>query len=125
MIGLKYEINLNSEKIKKLLIDEGVKAGIQRASNRIAAEILADAKENTPVRTATLKRGWKISQPPKTEGNVTTTEVANTVEYASYVEEGHKTRNGGFVPGRHMFKTAVNRTHNRVQKIFDAEIKKI
>lgn len=162
MIGLSFEMDFNSDELRKQLIDNGVKAAIERASRRAAAEILADAKQNTPVgkygkkkgkkskkgkkeqkgekdekgdngkkgRTAkrvggTLKKGWKISQYPKTAGCVTTIEISNPVHYASYVEHGHKTRNGGFVQGKFMLEKAVNRTHNRLQEIFDAELKKI
>ena len=44
------------------------------------------------------------SLPVKKVGHSYTVDIINPVEYASYVEFGHRTQNGGFVPG-HYFMT--------------------
>lgn len=50
----------------------------------------------------TLRRGWSIGAISKV-GNMISVDVINPVEYASYVEYGHRTRNHkGWVPGRFM-----------------------
>lgn len=35
-------------------------------------------------------------------------EFGYTKEYAPHVEEGHRTRNGGFVPGQHFLRNNIN-----------------
>lgn len=47
---------------------------------------------------------YTAALPVKKAGNAYTVEVINPVEYASYVEYGHRTTKGGWVPG-HYFLT--------------------
>ena len=47
---------------------------------------------------------YAAALPVKKSGNAYTVEVINPVEYASYVEYGHRTTKGGWVPG-HYFLT--------------------
>lgn len=48
-------------------------------------------------------KGYANSLEIKKSGNSYTIEIINPVEYASYVEYGHRTRDGaGWVPGRYM-----------------------
>lgn len=50
----------------------------------------------------TLKRGWNIGEVVK-KGNLYEIEITNNVDYASYVEYGHRTvNNAGWVGGRFM-----------------------
>ena len=50
----------------------------------------------------TLRRGWTVGTVIKS-GKQYNIEVINSVEYASYVEFGHRTRNHkGWVPGQYM-----------------------
>ena len=65
-----------------------------------------------------LRRGWTGGKNTDAEafaksleieksGNTYTITVENNVEYAPYVEYGHRTRGGkGFVPGKHMLETS-------------------
>lgn len=59
---------------------------------------------HTGKKGGTLRRGWTIAQPAvRKEGNSYIVEIINPVEYASYVEYGHRTANGhGWVPGKFM-----------------------
>lgn len=50
----------------------------------------------------TLRRGWNIDKVIK-KGNLYEIEITNSVDYASYVEHGHRTVNhAGWVDGRFM-----------------------
>lgn len=61
---------------------------------------LSMVKKDTPVKSGYLRRGWKAS-PVKRKGLDCYMEVNNPVEYASYVEFGHRTPRGtGWVPGQ-------------------------
>lgn len=100
-------------------------------SKELAARLLALVIPRTPVgqyprssgkKGGTLRRGWTSKTqtdaasrggsndakayaealPVRKSGNAYTIEVINPVEYASYVEFGHRTRGGdGWVPGRY------------------------
>lgn len=100
-------------------------------SKELAARLLALVIPRTPVgqypkssgkKGGTLRRGWTSKTqadaasrggsndakayaealPVRKSGNVYTIEVINPVEYASYVEFGHRTRDGdGWVPGQY------------------------
>ena len=92
-------------------------------SKELAARLLALVIPRTPVgkypkasgkKGGTLRRGWTGKQSPGSgaeyanslpitkTGNTYTIEVINPVEYASYVEFGHRTPNGkGWVPGQY------------------------
>lgn len=91
------------------------------AARELAARLLAMAITRTPVGVypsssgktgGTLRRGWTAgksgaayarSLPIVRRGNVYEIEILNPVDYASYVEFGHRTVNGkGWVAGRFM-----------------------
>ena len=64
------------------------------------------AMKKTPVDTGLLRGSWK--QTPVKANSVT---IYNNVNYGIFVEHGHRTRGGGgFVPGQHMLKKAVEET---------------
>lgn len=100
------------------------------ASKELAARLLSLVIPATPVgqypkstgkKGGTLRRGWTAKSqaeatkggkadvkayaealPVRKSGNAYTIEVINPVEYASYVEFGHRTRGGdGWVPGQY------------------------
>ena len=91
-------------------------------AKEMAARLLALVIPKTPVgvyddpsrKGGTLRRGWTGGKNTDAEafaksleieksGNTYTITVENNVEYAPYVEYGHRTRGGkGFVPGKRM-----------------------
>lgn len=73
-------------------------------ANEIAMRLLRRIKQKTPVGQyndgrvgGTLRNGWVIGQITQ-KGNSYTIEIINPVEYASYVEYGHRQTPGRFVP---------------------------
>ena len=91
-------------------------------AKEMAARLLSLVKPKTPVgvyddpsrKGGTLRRGWTGGKNTDAEafaksleieksGKTYTITVENNVEYAPYVEYGHRTRGGkGFVPGKRM-----------------------
>lgn len=55
-------------------------------------ECLANTKKNTPVDTGRLRNAWKLSGPFK-KGDDRYVVIHNNVNYASFVEDGHRVRN--------------------------------
>lgn len=115
----KYEKDLKNLEEKQLI-------SINRKSvNLIAARYLRDVNLITPVGNypqgkgrvgGTLRRGWTIDGLAKKRGNAYEVDVINPVEYASYVNFGHRTRGGGFVEGQFFAEKAAGQTTREVQK---------
>ena len=108
------------------LCREGAKA--------LAARLLRKVAKRTPVGQypkgsgrvgGTLRRGWTIDADVVKVGNEYEITVFNNVEYASYVEYGHRTRNGGWVVGRFMMTESEIELEAQAPKILERKIEKI
>ena len=78
-------------------IKDGNDEFLSYLSNKIAQLLLKYAAERTPVKTGHLRRGWKVQKAVK-EVNSFVAVVYNPVEYAIYVEFGHRQTPGKYVP---------------------------
>lgn len=78
------------------------KATIDIAFNKGDIDII---KAKTPVVTGKLKRGFKLDS----SGN-----IVNDVDYATYVEFGHHTRSGSWVPAQGMIMKSTGEIGKRV-----------
>lgn len=83
----------------------------------------------------TLRRGWTGSKRSSAQGyadsltihhfgDTYVIEIVNPVEYASYVEYGHRTINNGWVPGRLMMTTSEQELERIAPKVLERKIKK-
>lgn len=73
----------------------------------------------------TLRRGWTIGEIRK-EGNVYKIDIINPVEYASYVEYGHRTPNhSGWVKGHFMMTISEQELEKIAPKVLENKIKKM
>ena len=120
-------------------------------ARELAARLLALTIKATPVGVyregsgktgGTLRRGWTSrtggeaasggntsakayaeSLPVTRAGNKITVDIVNPVEYASYVEYGHRTSNGaGWVPGRFMLTLATEELRRAAPAILEKKI---
>lgn len=105
---------------------------------------------NTGVTGGTLRRGWTSTShreaelgtafggsdtgaatyvkklPIRREGNNFVIDIINPVEYASYVEYGHRTRGGGgWVQGRFMLTISVDEVQSAAPKILEKKLAKL
>lgn len=72
----------------------------------------------------TLRRSWTIGEIRK-EGNVYKIDIINPVEYASYVEYGHRTPNHkGWVKGHFMMTISEQEIQQASPRILENKIKK-
>lgn len=84
-----------------------------RCTQKLASYLLNAVIKRTPVKSGTLRRGWMVGKSPSSSGGKvagkTTMQVAkkgnayeifvfNSVNYASYVEYGHRQEPGRYVP---------------------------
>lgn len=117
----------------------------EAVAKELAARLLAKAIKRTPVgeypkssgkKGGTLRRGWtgqknqsaaayvqslKVTK----SGDVYEIEIINPVEYASYVEFGHRTRNHeGWVKGRFMLTISEQEVDTQAPKILEKKLMK-
>lgn len=60
----------------------------------------------TPVKTGDLRRGYRIMKARKLSSGRIVGALVNSEKYFKYVNDGHRTRGGGFVKGRFMLQKA-------------------
>ncbi len=129
-----------------------VDAFVEACAKELAARLLAEVIKRTPVgdyhggeyeckvrkgskpihhgrkvegkQGGTLRRGWTIGE-IRNEGGVYKIDVINPVEYASYVEHGHRTANHkGWVPGHFMLALSEQEIQKNAPSILEAKIKR-
>lgn len=127
-------------------INQGeVDAFLEDCTKELAARLLRMVIKSTPVgqypkgtgkKGGTLRRGWTGNQRQaagsyvdnltvRHEGNNYIIEIVNPVEYASYVEYGHRTANGsGWVDGRFMMTISENDLKTIAPKVLENKLKK-
>jgi hypothetical protein len=87
---------------------------IELAFVELVAETVDIIRNETPEDTGWLKEGWKASNIKRSGGSLFV-EISNGVEYAVYVNFGHRTRGGGWVNGIFMMEKGLA----EVQQIID------
>lgn len=122
---------------KMQLMENEVSSICEACAKELAARLLAKVIKRTPSDTGNLRRGWTggvnanavsyaNSLKVDKKGNVYTIEIINPVEYASYVESGHRTRDHkGWVEGRFMLRISEDELRQTAPKILEMKIKKL
>lgn len=81
---------------------------IKQQAMQLALRLIALTKEKTPVDTGNLRRNWNMGTVEKV-GNEYIVTVSNNVDYASFVEYGHRNKNHTrWVRGRYMLTISEN-----------------
>lgn len=65
----------------------------------------------TPIKTGDLRRGYRIVKARKLSSGRIVGALVNNEKYFKYINDGHRTKNGGFVKGRFMLQKAQNLAH--------------
>lgn len=60
-----------------------------KCCHRLALRAVSIAKKGTPVMDGDLRKSWAASKPVM-NGNVASCEMTNNMDYASWVEDGHR-----------------------------------
>lgn len=133
------------DNIEKSLGGDQLHIFIESCAKELAARLLAKVIKRTPVGQypksegkvgGTLRRGWTGDKTSGATGYANSLkvhhfggnyviEIVNPVEYASYVEFGHRTRGGkGWVEGRFMLTISEQEIQRDAPKILEAKLKK-
>lgn len=107
---------------------------MESCAKELAARLLRGASNKTPTGIyppgsgkvgGTLKRAWTTGEIQHI-GNVYKIEIINPVEYASYVEYGHRKRNHkGWVEGKFMMTISEQEIQTIAPKVLENKIKKL
>lgn len=122
---------------------------IEECAKELAARLLAKVIKRTPVgqypkssgkKGGTLRRGWTSKTHEEAQsggkayadsltinhiGNILQIEIVNPVEYASYVEYGHRTASHkGWVQGRFMLTISEQEVQTIAPKVLESKIKR-
>lgn len=108
-MGLKYDFTALQQfhmNLEKLGAEHD--AFMRKMARDLAGQLVAAVKKKTPVDTGNLRRNWRIRTAGK-QGNMFVSVILNSVQYASYVEYGHRTRGGkGWWEGKHMLQLSAD-----------------
>lgn len=96
-------------------------AFLERFLKKKALEALMLTKEHTPVDTGKLEENWYLSEIER-RGNELIIYLCNDVEYASYIEYGHDTKNKkSYVPGIYMSTISIQEVQDSIPGQLQAE----
>lgn len=130
---------------KKLKSMKDPDAFVESCAKELAARLLAKVIKRTPVgdypkssgkKGGTLRRGWTGEKRTSASayadsmtvhhfGDTYVIEIVNPVEYASYVEYGHRTANHkGWVPGVFMMTISEQELQEIAPKVLERKVKK-
>lgn len=144
--GVNYrELDAFRRKVRASLGANQVDMFIESCAKELAARLLAKVIKRTPVGEypsgsgktgGTLRRGWTGEKNQAASayagnlkvnhyGGVYVIEIVNPVEYASYVEFGHRTRNHeGWVEGRFMLTISEQEIQADAPRVLENKLKK-
>lgn len=113
------------EVYKKRINPSGKMGGTLRRGWTAETQENAASGKGKGAPSAEQVQGFLNSLEIKHEGNMLTLEIVNPVEYASYVEYGHRTANHrGWVPGRFMLTFSEQEVREIAPKVLQSKIKK-
>lgn len=81
--------------------------------------VLADVKSRSPVDTGQLRGDWRLAKT-----SINSMQISNNLEYAPFVEYGHRLRNGGFFPGVFMLRDTINDFEEKFQVLVERNFRK-
>lgn len=134
-----------TNKVEQSLSKEEINLFMESCAKELAARLLSKVIKRTPVgeypsksvkKGGTLRRGWTAEKNQAVStyvnslnitktGDSYTIEITNPVEYASYVEFGHRTRNHkGWVEGKFMLTISEQEIQANSSKILENKLKK-
>lgn len=97
---------------------------LESVARELAQRLYAKVVKRTPVVSGNLRHGWKIESITQNGGNYVI-EIINPVEYASYVEYGHRTKNHkGWVNGKFMLSISEQELQKITPQVLEKQILK-
>ncbi|WP_129599517.1 HK97 gp10 family phage protein [Anaerophilus nitritogenes] len=99
-------------------IENRYKEDVKDTVQEVGYMIETQAKYNTPEMTGELRRSITTDNVEQNE-NVTMVTGGTTKKYAEAVENGHRTKNGGFVQGQFYMDTAIEQVKPQAERMLN------
>lgn len=106
-------------RFNKSLNERAIERWIREFLLEMAFRAERKIKKRTPVDSGHLRRNWQVGNVEK-RGNAYIVEIFNNLEYASYVEYGHRTRDHtAWVEGRFMATISMREIERQLPKFLE------
>ena len=117
-----HELRDLNERVKAAASEQEMDAFYTGLLDEMMNGLLTDVKELTPVDRGHLRRNWFITK-AKRSGKVYHADIYNNIEYAPYVENGHRQEVGRYVPaiGKRLVNGFVEGRHMLREGLFDLQ----
>lgn len=113
--GFKDMANRFNKALDERVIERWIREFLLEMAFRTERKI----KKRTPVDSGHLRRNWQVGTVEK-RGNAYIVEIFNNIEYASFVNNGHRTRNHkGWVEGKFMVEISMNEIERQLPKFLE------
>lgn len=129
------EFQAFADKVKERISAQELKKEIGLSSKSVGVKAISLVKRRTPVDKGILKRNWYM-EGPYISGMVIAIKIYNNKEYASFVEDGHRTRTPHtpesikrskgvhWVPGTHMLMKTLFELDAQMPQLLSPGLKK-
>lgn len=128
MNGFRWDFNIDGILQYNTRINEANRASrgfLRGCVEELALRVFGKTVMRTPVDTGLLRRSWQIGEIVRV-GDGLEVEIINPVEYAMYVEYGHRTKNHmGWVEGRFMLTLSLNEVERELPAILEAKMSRL
>ena len=146
---MRVEVNFNAIKeyaanFKRIVRDNEAQKFVEEFLTEVAYLVVSQAVYRTPVDTGALRAAWQIGDLSvvdksgsmvdlslndlvsqiTTVGNSLEIEILNGMEYANFVEYGHRTRAGGWVNGRYMITVPLDEMEREITELYEIAIQR-
>lgn len=121
-------MSLNYTEFKRLIdstkeLQKGHEKFIRSFLLKQGLKWLRETKKLTPVDTGYLRNSWELSDVFR-NGDELFIVLTNRADYASFVEDGHMTRNRSkWVAGKHMARISLTKLENQLPAAYDTAFK--
>ena len=120
MIDLQKEVNIRLENYVKEIDDS-----FAEILPKVGKETVKELKTSSPKRTGRYSKGWKQKvEKDGINGNKLTVYNADAYQLTHLLENGHASRDGGFVSGRPHIKPAQDKAEKEVLEELTKAIQK-
>ena len=120
MISINLKLDESQFRQLEQLLDASDTTELEAVVLKNATQMLTKARQGyTPISTEKTRPGGPHGELMKSsmiQGGWLTWEMGYTKEYAPHVEYGHRTRNGGWVPGQFFLKRLVDEQEGEFTK---------
>ena len=131
---IKYDFHELEEFAERLCDDYMIETSIMTIAQNIARVLHQHLLQYTPVDTGNLRKMWSaddnLAFMVETVDNGYQVTLVNTAQnqkgekYGEWVNDGHKTTNGGWVMGRFFVEKSIIATEDKCNKLIYDELKK-